>query len=277
MIDLAPHNPYALTIASPIIAAAGSLGYGVEVARHLGLGARPATHGLGALVTRSTSLRPRKARPLPEIIETPAGLLYRGWTHNPGLWIVCERFAPIWATWDLPVVVSLWGDSTAELAEAAALLEGVEGVMGVELPLAAHGALTPEAAGRLVAALRQATRLPLIVKLPGQAPDILALARAAVTHGADTLALIDGLPAVAPLLDGSLVEGRLCGPAIAPLALALVSAVCAEVAVPVIGIGGVRDAAGVRAMRAAGATAVGLGSALLTDLRTGARIAAAQS
>ncbi|MEI7770649.1 MAG: hypothetical protein WCI67_11695, partial [Chloroflexales bacterium] len=186
MIDLAPNNPYALTVATPIIAAAGSLGYGVEVSRHLGLGARPATHGLGALVTRSTSLRPHKARPLPDIIETPAGLLYRGWEHNPGLRAVRERFAPIWATWDLPVVVSLWGDGAAEVAEAAALLEGVEGVMGVELPLLANGALTPDAVGRLVAAVRRATMLPLIVKLPGQAPDILSLARAAVTHGADT-------------------------------------------------------------------------------------------
>jgi len=274
MIDLAPNNPYALTITSPIIAAAGSVGYGVEVARHLGLGIHPATHGLGALVTRSTSLRPYKARPLPEIIETPAGLLYRGEAHNPGLRAVRERFAPIWATWDLPMVVSLWGESVADLAEAAALLEGVEGVMGIELPLAAHGALTPEAAGRLVAALRRATMLPLIVKLPGHAPDILALARAAVAHGADTLALIDSLPAVAPLPDGTLAEGRLCGPAIAPLALALVSAVCAEVTVPVIGIGGVRTSADARAMLAAGATAVGLGSALLADLRAGARIAA---
>jgi dihydroorotate dehydrogenase (NAD+) catalytic subunit len=274
MIDLAPNNPYALTIASPIIAAAGSLGYGIEVARHLGLGARPAAHGLGALVTRSTSLRPRKARPLPDMIETPAGLLYRGQEHNPGLRAVRERFAPIWATWELPIVVSLWGEGAAEVVEAAMLLEGVEGVMGVELPLAAHGALTPEAAGRLVAAVRRATMLPLIVKLPGQAPDMLALARAAVEHGADTLALIDGLPAVAPLPGGVLAEGLLCGPALAPLALSLVAAVCSEVAVPVIGIGGVRTPDDARAMLATGAAAVGLGSALLVDLRAAARIAA---
>jgi dihydroorotate dehydrogenase (NAD+) catalytic subunit len=187
---------------------------------------------------------------------------------------VRERFAPIWATWELPVIVSLWGEDVAELAEAAALLEGVEGVMGVEVPLAAHGAVTPESAGRLVAAVRRATMLPLIVKLPGHAPDIPALARAAVEHGADCLALIDGLPALAPLPDGTLAEGLLYGPAIAPLALALVAAVCAEATVPVIGIGGVRTPDDARAMLAVGATAVGLGSALLADLRTAARVAA---
>ncbi len=215
-IDLAPTNPYTLTIASPVIAAAGSLGYGVEVARHLGLGARPATHGLGALITRSTSLRPRKGRLLPDIVETPAGMLYRGWANNPGLRAVCERYAPIWATWGLPVVVSLWGESAAEVAEAAAQLEGVEGVMGIELPLASNGALVPDAAERLVGAVRRASLLPLIVKLPGHAPDILALARAAVDQGADTLSLIDGLPAATPLPGGTQATGLLCGPAIAP-------------------------------------------------------------
>jgi dihydroorotate dehydrogenase (NAD+) catalytic subunit len=275
MIDLAPNNPYGLSITSPMIAAAGSLGYGVELARQLGLGLRPATHGLGALVTRGTSLRPHKARPLPEMIETPAGLLCRGWEYNPGLRAVRERFAPIWATWELPVVVSIWGESVAEVAEAAAQLDGVEGVAGVELSLAAHAALTPEAAGRLVAAVRRASVLPLIITLPGQAPDILALARAAVERGADALALIGGIPALAPLPDGTLADGLLCGPAIAPLALGLVAALCAEATVPVIGIGGVRDAAGARAMLAAGAAAVGLGSALLADLRVAARIAVA--
>lgn len=273
-IDLAPKNPYALTITSPVIAAAGSLGYGVEVARLLGLGARPGAHGLGALVTRSTSLRSRKARPSPQIAETPAGLIYRGWDHNPGMRVVRERFAPIWATWNLPVVVSLWGESGAEVAEAAAQLEGVEGVMGLELPLAAHHVLTADAVGRLVSIVRRATLLPLIVKLPGLAPDLIAMARVAVEHGADTLALIDGVPAIGPMSDGTLVEGLLCGPAIAPLALSLVAAVCAEVSVPVIGIGGVRSVADARALLAVGATAVGLGSALLADLRVAAQIVA---
>jgi dihydroorotate dehydrogenase (NAD+) catalytic subunit len=147
-------------------------------------------------------------------------------------------------------------------------------VLGIELPLAAHGALTPEAAGRLVALVRRASVLPLIVKLPGHAPDLLALARAAVESGADALALIDGLPAAAPGADGKLAYGLLCGPAIRPLALALVATVCAAVEVPVIGMGGVGSAADARAMLAAGATAVGLGTALLADLRAAARIAA---
>lgn len=276
MIDLTPNNPYALTLATPLVAAAGSLGYGVEYARHLGLGGKGASHGLGAIVTRTTTLRGRRARPLPAILETPAGLLYSGLEHNPGLRAVRERFAPIWAGWELPVIVSIAGADARELADLAGELEGVEGVGGVELPLAAHGALTPEAATPLTRAVRAATMLPLIVKLPGETPEIGELARAVVEAGADALALIDGLPATAPDGNGGLVEGRLYGPAIFPLALRAVAAVRTAVEVPIIGMGGVHTAADARALLAAGATVVGLGSALLTDLRVAARIAGAQ-
>lgn len=272
MIDLAPANPYTLTIASPLIAAAGALGYGVEYARHLGLAG--AGHGLGALITRSTSPRPRRARPLPQLAETPAGLLYRGAEQNPGLRALRERYAPAWARWSLPIIVSVAGADAAEVAEAAASLEGIEAVRGLELPLALHGVSEPEPAARLIAAVRAATFLPLIVKLPGEAADLAALARAAVAAGADAIAAIDGLPASLPAADGPALEGRLSGPAIFPLALRAVARLRGAVDVPIIGVGGVSDAAGARAMLAAGASAVALGAALLADPRAATRIAA---
>lgn len=272
MIDLAPQNPFSLTISSPLIAAAGSLGYGVEYARQLGLGTRPASHGIGAIVTRTTTLHARRARPLPAIYETPAGILSAGMEHNPGLRVLRERFAPVWASWDLPIIVSVAGADAAETAALAGELEGIEGVSAIELPLAAHNALEPDAAKRLVAALRRATLLPLIVKLPGHAPDIVSLARAAIEAGADTLALIDSLPAMTPASDGSLRNGRLSGPAIFPLALRLLSEVRASVETPIIAIGGVQGPIEARSMLAAGASAVGLDTALLSDLRTPARI-----
>lgn len=274
MIDLAPQNPYGLSVATPLIAAAGSLGYGVEHARQLGLSARPPAHGLGALITRTTSLRPRRARPLPAIIEAPAGLIVAGAAHNPGLRPLRERFATAWASWDLPIIVSVYAEGPAEAAELLAALEELEGVRGVELPLAAHGALAPEPARRLVAGIRAATQLPLIVKLPGEAPDLVGLAAAVADAGADAVALIDGLPAEAdPAGDGNRIAGRLYGPALFPLALRAVAEVAAAVEVPVIGLGGVSGPADVRAMLSAGASAVGLGAALLADPWAAARIA----
>lgn len=270
MIDLAPNNPYSLEIATPLVAAAGSLGYGVELARQLGLAKADGLHGLGALITRTTTLGPRRARPLPALSETPAGLIWSGAAQNPGLRSVRERFAPAWAGWELPVILSLAAVDAEELALALGELELIEGVRGVELPLWPYGTLAPEQAARLVATARAATPLPLIVKLPGACAEIAALAQAVAAAGADALSLIDGLPATAP--DGT--AGTLCGPALRPIALRAVAAVCAAVELPVIGGGGVLDAADARALLAAGATAVALGTALLNDMRAGARIAA---
>lgn len=270
MVDLAPTNPYSLELATPVLAAAGCLGYGVEVARQLGLAQRGATHGLGAMVTRTTTARARRGRPT--LVETPAGLLYSG-EQNPGLRSVCERFAPAWAGWELKVILSVAAASPEALAELLADLDMVEGVAGVELPLGAHGALRPAEATPLVRAARVATPLPLIVKLPGAAPDLPELARAAVDAGADALALLDGLPGAVPGSEG-VTYGLLCGPALRPLALRAVAQVAAAVTVPLIGGGGVSGPADARALIDAGATAVSLGSALLSDLRMAARVAA---
>jgi dihydroorotate dehydrogenase (NAD+) catalytic subunit len=271
VIDLAPNNPYSLELATPLVAAAGSVGYGVEAARQLGLAQRGGAHGLGAIVTRTTAPRGRRSRPLPALHETPAGVVYTGLGHAPGLRAVLERHADTWATWDVPVILSVVAEGADALVAALSDLEFVEGVRGVELPLGQLGVAEPAAAARLIAAARAATALPLIARLPGHAADLPGLARAAAEAGADAVSLIDGLPATAP--NGQ--EGLLCGPALRPLALRAVAAVCAAVAVPVVGGGGVGEPADARALLDAGATAVALGTALVNDLRAAARIAAA--
>ncbi|MGQ9926973.1 MAG: hypothetical protein ACUVS4_08890 [Chloroflexaceae bacterium] len=273
MIDLAPRNPYALELATPLLAAAGSLGYGVEVARQLRLAQRNGGHGLGALITRSTSLRSRRAHPPPALIETPAGLLYAGGAPNPGLGAVRRHFAPIWAAWETPVILSLAATDETGLDALLAELELIEGVRGIELPLLTFGATEPAAAARLVAAVRAATPLPLLVKLPVYAEGLAELASAAAAGGADALNLSDGLPGAA-IVAGRRFEGRLCGPALRPLGLRAVAHLAGRVDVPLIGGGGVMRAADARALLDAGAAAVALGSALLTDLRAAGRILA---
>lgn len=266
MIDLAPHNPYGLELATPLVAAAGSLGYGPEYARLLNLGGPATERKLGALITRTTTLQPQRARPLPRLIETPAGLLYSGVEHNPGLRYVVERYAPVWAHWHLPVIVSIAGADAAECAEAATLLEMVEGIAGIELPLdvmAIHSAAQCRA---LVTQVRAATPWPLLVKLPGDSQRPVALAEAAVKAGADALTLIGGVAGVAPdPVSGELVHGRVGGPAIRPQALAVLTAVAQAVEVPLVGGGGIMDAADVQAFLATGAQAVALGTALVVD------------
>src|SRR5690349_19180490 len=126
MIDLAPANPYGLTLKTPVLTAAGCFGYGVEYARTVDLAS------LGGVVTRSTSLRARRSQPL-SIVETPAGLLTVGAWSNPGLAYVLKHYAPVWSTWTTPVILGLVGDSPDEYAQAVGALEGIDGIAGVEL------------------------------------------------------------------------------------------------------------------------------------------------
>jgi dihydroorotate dehydrogenase (NAD+) catalytic subunit len=265
MIDLAPNNPYGLTLTTPLVAASGCLGYGSEVARTLGFAGAQASHGLGALITRTTSRQPQRANPLPHIGETPAGLIYEGVEHNPGLRGVLARHGSAWASWNLPVIISLGGQKVHEVAELASSLEGVEGIAGVEIPLNYWGAHTIAEASRLIQAVRAATLLPLLIKLPSQAGDLPALARTAAESGADALCLNSGWVVQVPTETDTPRTTMLCGPAIFPLALSNLIAVRQAVSIPIIAGGGVQSAANVQAMLAAGAQAVALGSVLLGE------------
>jgi dihydroorotate dehydrogenase (NAD+) catalytic subunit len=268
MIDLAPHNPYGLTLRQPVLTAAGCFGYGVEYERLADIA------GIGAIITRSTTLHRRRVSRPPQLIETPAGLLAAGAWPNPGLARVIERYTPIWAGWDTPVLLSMVGATAEDFATFAAALEGVEGIAGLELNLAEHA----DTAARVVAATRAASQLPLLAKLPyleGDRQALTALARSVADAGADAIVAI-GSPrgmAVDPQ-SGERVEGWLSGPALRPLALALVADLAAAVSMPVIGCGGIASVEDARQFLAAGAVAVQIGAALLADPGAAARIGA---
>lgn len=266
IIELAPTNPYGLSIESPVVVAAGALGYGVEYGRTIEWGR------VGALVTRTTSFQPRRASVAPQMIETPAGLLVTGGDVNPGLRYIEERCASTWATWDVKIIVSVGGASAEQCADVAAQLDTIEGVAGVEFSLLRFR----DDAARAVAGVREATQLPLIVKLPLDAPDLATLAATAVAAGADTLAL-NG-PPIGLIIDpatGMRSEGWLCGPALRPLALRQTARLADSLTVPLIAGCGVGSADDARQFLAAGASAVSIGAALLADPRRANEIAAA--
>lgn len=259
-----------LQLRSPILLAAGCAGYGPEIAEVLEL------DRLGAIVTRTTTLRPRDGAPAPRLVELPTGLLWATGLPNPGLEAVIERIAPSWPRLPTAVVVSIGGDGPSELAELTRRLEDVPGIAALELNLAELGPGPAEigALAALVAAARRATGRPLIVKVPNtDAPG--RLGRALVEAGADILAGPGGVRgrAIRPGAGNgarrrsALGTGRgfLAGPILLPLALDLVTELAAAVRVPVIGLGGVRTIDDVLDHLAAGATAVGIGSAALGD------------
>jgi len=134
-IELAPRHKQGLRLQNPVLAAAGPCGYGREYARLVQL------DRLGALVTRTTTLRPRRGHAQPRLVETPAGVLHDLGLPNPGVRTVIRELAPVWARGTLPVIVSVAATNPEERAEEFAALaewlDGVPGVAGLELNLAA--------------------------------------------------------------------------------------------------------------------------------------------
>ncbi|HYN69917.1 MAG TPA: dihydroorotate dehydrogenase [Candidatus Eisenbacteria bacterium] len=270
-VDLVVEIGRGLSLQNPVIAAAGTFGFGVEHAALVDV------NQLGAICTRGVTLQPRAGNRPPRTADSPAGLLNAVGLQNPGVDAVVERYAETWAAWRVPVIVNLAADSVAGFVELVQRLEGVAGVAGVELnlscPNAATGvqfALDANAAGAVTAAVRRATDLPLLVKLSANAADIRPIARAIADGGADALSAVNTVAgvAVAPDRDRLLLDtvyGGLSGPAIKPIALRVVAEVAQVVDIPVIGMGGVAGFDDVLDFLAVGAVAVGVGTALFAD------------
>jgi dihydroorotate dehydrogenase (NAD+) catalytic subunit len=192
--------------------------------------------------------------------------------QNPGVDHVVGAYAPVWASWDLPVIVNVAGDSIDEYVAVARRLDGLPGIAGLELniscPNVANGlqfGVEPDQAAELTSAVRAATRLPLIVKLTPNVTDIVAIARAVEAAGADAVSAINTYVGMAidvrrrrPVLSRG--SGGLSGPAIKPLALQAVWQVAEAVRIPVIGIGGISTPDDALEFLLAGAAAVQLGT-----------------
>ena len=269
-IDLAPSRGFKL--ANPVLAASGTFGYGNELAPIVDI------QRLGAIICKGTTLKPRIGNPQPRLAETPQGMLNAIGLQNMGVETLIRDKAPLWAGWQVPVIVNIAGESVAEYAEIAARLDGVPGVAGLEVniscPNVACGCLEfgsdATSAAAVTTAVRGATKLPIMVKLSPNAANIVNIAKAVVQAGADAVSLINTLKGLAidikkrrPVLGN--VTGGLSGPAIKPVALALVYAVAGSVDVPVIGGGGIATAEDALEFIMAGATAVEVGTVTFLD------------
>jgi dihydroorotate dehydrogenase (NAD+) catalytic subunit len=272
-VELAPRRKRGLLLANPVMAASGTFGYGMELAKTIDI------QRLGAIVCKGTTLRRRRGNPQPRTVETSAGMLNSIGLQNVGVTTLIREMAPIWATWRVPVIVNIAGESIDDYARLARRLDGVPGVSGLELniscPNVANGLLfgsDPDMAAALTVAVRQETTLPVIVKLTPDVDDIVAVARAVVEADADALTLVNTFPAMAidirsrrPILGSTF--GGLSGPALKPIALRLVYLVAEAVHVPIIGCGGITTAEDAIEFILAGATAVQVGTATFLNPR----------
>ncbi|MDQ3856466.1 MAG: dihydroorotate dehydrogenase [Chloroflexota bacterium] len=253
-LTLGATTPRPLTLRSAVMAASGTVGYGVDYERLTGLSR------IGAIVTPSLTLRPRPNRAGPRWIETASGVVRDTLHPNRGVRAVLRKYERHWAGLDVPVIASVVGDSLEEYVTVARELEERELVAGLEVNALE---VEPDAVPELVEAVRAVCTLPLIVKLsPAGAALVSRLERA----GADAVTLSGGFPALAidtgarkPVLDTA--DGWLCGPAIRPLVLRLVWEVAQVAQLPVIGCGGIASADDALQLIMAGASAVQVGSA----------------
>jgi len=272
--DLAPSNPKSLRLRNPVMTASGTFGYGIEFAKLLDV------QRLGAIICKGTTLRPRRGNPQPRLVETTAGLLNAIGLQNIGVKALIREKAPIWATWEVPVIVNVAGETLEEYVAVAGSLEGVAGVSGIELniscPNVARGGAAfgsdCKTAAEVTAAVRAVTTLPLVVKLTPNVVNIGEIAAAVCEAGADAVSLINTLVGLRidirarrPLLGN--ITGGLSGPAVKPVALRLVYEVARAVDKPVVGVGGICTAADALEFIMAGASAVQVGTANFVNPR----------
>jgi dihydroorotate dehydrogenase (NAD+) catalytic subunit len=272
-VELAPKCKRGLLLANPVMTASGTFGYGLEMAKELDI------QRLGAIVCKGTTLHRRRGNPQPRTVETPAGMLNSIGLQNMGVEALIRDIAPIWATWRVPVVVNIAGESIEEYARLARRLDGVVGVSGLELNISCPNVATgmvfgssPQMTAEVTAAVRRETTLPVIVKLTPNVNDIASVARAAADAGADALTLINTFPAMAidiknrrPALGWTF--GGLSGPALKPIALRLVYQTAAAVDIPLIGCGGIMSGLDAIEYIMAGASAVQVGTATFVNPR----------
>jgi len=262
-------------LSNPVVTASGTFGYGRDYEGLVPL------ERLGAITVKGVSPFPSHGNPTPRTAEVFGGMLNAIGLQNPGIdaFIQDDHYLPWLRTLKTPVFVNIWGKSVDDYAEVARRLEAESaGIAALEVniscPNIKEGGIAFGTdlgmAAKVVGAVRAATRLPLIVKLSPNVSRIGDFARAVADAGADILSLINTVPAMAidietrrPRLAN--VTGGLSGPAVKPIAVRLVYETARAVKLPIIGMGGIQSAEDALEFILAGASAVGVGTAIFTD------------
>ena len=258
---------------NPVIPASGTFGYGYEFAELYDINI------LGTFSFKGTTREPRFGNPTPRIAECPAGMINAVGLQNPGVErVIGEELPKLKEIFHKPVMANVSGFSVAEYAETCALLDREPQVGWLEVNISCpnvHGGgmsfgTDPAQAAAVTRAVKAVTTKPVILKLSPNVTDIAGMARACEEAGADGINLINTLQGMRidlrtrkPVLAN--VMGGVSGPCVFPVALRMVWQVCRAVRIPVIGMGGITRAEDVLEMMMAGAAAVEVGAANLTD------------
>ena len=261
-----------LALKNPVMTASGTFGYGLEFADFIPL------DGLGGIIVKGTTLKPREGNDYPRMAETPQGMLNCVGLQNKGVDYFCEHIYPQIKDIDTNMIVNVSGSSPEDYAECAARIDALDGIPAIELNISCPNVkdggmafgVTCAGAESVVKAVRERYHKTLIVKLSPNVTNIADIARACEAQGADSVSLINTLMGMAidiekrkPLL--SISTGGLSGPCVKPVALRMVWQVAKAVKIPVVGLGGISCATDAIEFLMAGATAIEIGTANFLD------------
>jgi dihydroorotate dehydrogenase (NAD+) catalytic subunit len=254
---------------TPVMAASGCFGSGIEMTEAVDL------RRVGAIITKSVTLKPRWGNPTPRMAETPSGMLNSIGLQNPGIDGFIAKDVPFLQRLPVPVIVSIAGKSVEEFVQVAVRVNEIPNVAAIEANISCPNvarrnqvfACHPDQAAEVIGAVARMSRLPVFAKLTPDVTDIVEVADACVRAGAHGLSLINTLLGMAldveterPLLGA--VTGGLSGPAIRPVAVRAVYQVAGALPdVPIIGMGGISTGRDAAEFILAGAWAVAVGTA----------------
>ena len=265
-------NIGALALKNPVMTASGTFGYGLEFQDFIPL------DGLGGIIVKGTTLKPREGNDYPRMAETAAGMLNCVGLQNKGVDYFCNHIYPQIKDIDTHMIVNVSGSSPEDYAECAARINELDRIPAIELNISCPNVrdggmafgVTCAGASSVVKAVRERYHKTLIVKLSPNVTDITEIARSVEAEGADSVSLINTLMGMAIDIEKrkallSIKTGGLSGPAVKPVALRMVWQVAKAVKIPVIGLGGITTAKDALEFLMAGATAIEIGTANFLD------------
>ena len=256
-----------LKMKNPVMTASGTFGYGEEFSDFIDI-AR-----IGGIIVKGTTLHKREGNPYPRMAETPSGMLNAVGLQNKGVEYFVEHIYPRIKDIETNMIVNVSGSTIEDYVKTAEIINELDKIPAIELniscPNVKQGGIAfgvdPAVAARVTTAVKEKSRMPVIVKLTPNVTDIASIARAIEDAGADAISLINTVlggaidvwhrrPRIANVFAG------LSGPAIRPIAIRCVMQVANAVNIPIIGMGGNENGYTAAEFMMAGATATAFGT-----------------
>ena len=267
MIDLSVSLP-GLNLKNPIMPASGCFGFGREYSQFYDLSE------LGAVIMKAATGEARLGNPTPRVAETSSGMLNAIGLQNPGVNKIVETEIPFLADYNIPIIANVAGSTVEEYEYVTSVLNESEHVSAIELNISCPNVreggiqfgIDPEMAAVVTEKVKKISNVPVYVKLSPNVTNIVEMAKAIESAGADGLTMINTLTGMQinlstkrPIIANK--TGGLSGAAIKPIAIRMIYEVSQQVSIPIIGMGGIEQAEDVIEFLLAGANAVAVGTA----------------